>query len=119
MTQYLYTRDKAFQFDLFGQITGWAYNSAEAFPRADLSYLETSGEHKLSTNTVSDLYYYILEGEATFVVGGERLQVKATDAVLVPKHTEYGYFGTIKYLLFMTPAFTEGCEIRTDISPRD
>jgi hypothetical protein len=118
MTQYLYTREKSEKFELFGELKGHAYNSHEQFPRACISYLEADGEHKLSTCLTSDLYYYILSGEGEFAVGGERFKVKATDAVLVPKNTEYGYFGKMNYVLFMTPSFTPECEIRSDRSPR-
>ena len=118
MTQkYHFTRDAAYKFDLFGQLTGYAYNSAEDYPHACVSYLETEGgEHKLATCHTSDLFYYIIDGEGEFSVGGTLFKVRATDAVLVPKNTEYGYAGKMKYVLFMSPAFTEGCETRTEKS---
>ncbi|MGE0252149.1 MAG: cupin domain-containing protein [Dongiaceae bacterium] len=121
MTQkYLFTRERAQKFELFGELTGYAYNSAEDYPGACVSYLETQGgEHKLSTCHTSDLFYYIIEGEAEFSVGGKLFKVKATDAVLVPKNTEFGYAGKMKYILFMSPSFTEGCETRTDKSIYD
>jgi mannose-6-phosphate isomerase-like protein (cupin superfamily) len=117
MKKYHFTKDGAYKFDLFGQLTGYAYNSAEDHPDCCISYLETSGgEHKLSTCHTSDLFYYIIEGEAEFSVGGKIFSVKATDAVLVPRETEYGYSGKMKYVLFMTPSFTDGCETRTEKS---
>ena len=120
MKKYHFTRDGAYKFDLFGQLTGYAYNSAEDHPDCCISYLETSGgEHKLSTCHTSDLFYYIIEGAGEFSVGGKIFKVNATDAVLVPRETEYGYSGKMKYVLFMTPSFTEGCESRTDKSMYD
>ncbi|MGE3769515.1 MAG: cupin domain-containing protein [Bdellovibrionales bacterium] len=120
MPQYHFTRDRAKVFELFGQLKGYSYNSHEQFSRCCVSYLESKGhEHKLSTCHTSDLFYYIIDGAGEFMVGGERFQVKATDAVLVPRETEYGYIGDMKYVLFMTPSFTEGCETRTERSLRD
>ena len=117
MKKYHFTKADAVPFELFGQLTGYEYNSAAEHPDCCLSYLETQGaEHKLSTCHTSDLFYYILDGEADFSVGGKLFSVKATDAVLVPKGTTYGYAGTMKYVLFMTPAYTDGCETRTDKS---
>jgi mannose-6-phosphate isomerase-like protein (cupin superfamily) len=115
--KYHFAKDGAYKFDLFGQIIGYSYNTAKDHAACCLTYLETSGcEHKLSTCHTSDLYYYIIEGEGEFSVGGEIFSVKATDAILVPKETEYGYSGKMKYILFMTPAFVEGCETRTEQS---
>lgn len=118
MTQYHYTRKAANSFELFGELKGFSYNSHDQFPRACVSYLEADGEHKLSTCLTSDLFYYIITGEGEFMVGGERFKVAATDAVLVPKNTEYGYFGKMSYVLFMTPSFTPDCEIRSERSMR-
>lgn len=118
--KYHFKRDDAYKFELFGELTGYAYNSDEDYPNACVSYLETyGGEHKISNCHTSDLFYYIIEGNGEFYVGGERFKVGPTDAVLVPKNTDYGYVGKMKYVLFMTPSFTEGCETRTDKSIND
>lgn len=115
-----FTRAAAIPFELFGQLTGYEYNSATEHADCCVSYLETSGgEHKLSTCHTSDLFYYIIEGEADFRVGDKLFKAQATDAVLVPRGTPYGYCGTLKYVLFMTPSYTEGCETRTNQSIYD
>ncbi len=120
MKKYHFTREGAYKFDLFGQLTGYAYNSSEDHADCCVSYLEThGGEHKLSTCHTSDLFYYIIEGDGEFSVGGKIFGVKATDAVLVPKETKYGYSGKMKYVLFMSPSFKEGCETRTEKSMYD
>lgn len=117
MKKFHFTKEKAFKFDLFGNIAGYEYNSAADHAECCLTYLETSGgDHKLSICHTSDLFYYIIEGEGKFSVDGKIFPVQATDAVLVPKETEYGYTGTMKYILFMTPSFTEGCETRSEKS---
>lgn len=114
-TAYKRTRAAASTFELFGQVKGWAYNQAGDHPDCCLSYLEVQGhDHNLSTCHTADLYYYIIEGAGEFSVAGQRFAVAAADAILVPRGTEYGYRGTMKYVLFMAPAYTEGCETRTE-----
>lgn len=114
---YHFKRKNADKFELFGSLTGYAYNTAEDYSGCGIAYLEAvNDEHLLSTCHTSDLFYYIIDGEAEFNIAGKRFFAKATDAVLVPKNTEYGYKGTMKYVLFMSPAFTEGCETLTDTS---
>lgn len=118
--RYHFSRDDAEKFELFGQLKGYAYNSHDDHAGCCVSYLETyGGEHKLAKCHTSDLFYYIIEGTGRFSVNGEQFDVKATDAILVPKNTEYGYDGKMKYVLFMTPSFTEGCETRSDKSMHD
>ena len=120
MQKYHFTRDAAHKFELFGKLTGYAYNGAADYASCCVSYLETTGgEHKLSTCHTSDLFYYIIAGTGEFSVAGKIFPVKATDAVLVPKNTEHGSSGKLKYVSFMAPSFTEGCETRTEKSMYD
>lgn len=117
--EYLFNKENANEFELFGKLKGHAFWGADKFARANISYLETlseTSEHKLSTCHTSDLIYYIIEGEGEFCVDKKIFKVKSGESVLVPKETEYGYIGKMKYVLFLTPAFTEGCETRTERS---
>ena len=117
MTVFLFEKKDARAFGLFGKLTGHAYKLRENGSPCGLSTMETTGgEHCLSTCHTSDMYFYIIDGEADFSVGGELFPVKASDVVWVPKNTEYGYAGKLRYVLFMSPAFSEGCETRTEKS---
>jgi len=112
-----FTADGTYQFELFNAIKGYGFDGPH-FPGASVAALEINGEHKLSTCHSSDLLYYIIEGQGTFNIGGKAFEAKIGEAVLVPRETEYGYWGHMRALLVMTPAYTEGCETRTDKSPR-
>ncbi len=113
--KYLHKLSEATKFGLFGTLSGHSYNAS--LTSGEVSYLEADdGEHKLSTCHTSDLFYFVIEGQGKFMVGGERFPVNATDVIVVPKNTEYGYKGSFRYVLFMTPPFTEGCETRTNRS---
>jgi hypothetical protein len=102
-TDYLVTRDQAQPFELFGTIHGHSYQGAHPWTSGEVVYLE------------------MVRGECTgeFAVGQERFGVKPTDVVRIPKETPFGYRGTMKYLLFMTPSFVQGCETRTEQSAFD
>jgi mannose-6-phosphate isomerase-like protein (cupin superfamily) len=106
------------KFELFESLTGYAYDSD--LKSGGISYLEAvNDEHKLSTCHTSDMFYFVIEDSAIFQVGGKKYSVSDKDLVIIPKNTEYGYKGTFKYVLFMSPPFSEGCETRTNISIDD
>ncbi|MCC7303971.1 cupin domain-containing protein [bacterium] len=51
--------------------------------------------------------YYIVEGKGLFVLDDERVEVKPTDLIVVPPKTRIHYFGTMKMILTVSPAFKE------------
>lgn len=55
----------------------------------------------------STFMYYICEGEGVFVLNDERVPVKPADLVVIPPKTRIYYFGTMKMVLTVTPAFKE------------
>lgn len=112
-----FTVEGTYQFELFNAIKGRGFDGPH-FPAASVTSLMIDGEHKLSTCHTSDLLYYIISGHGNFSIGGHLHAVQTGEAVLVPRETEYGYWGQMQALLVMTPAYTEGCETRTDKSPR-
>ena len=61
--------------------------------------------------------YYILEGEGSFEVDGEKTEVKSGVLVEVPRNVEYAYSGKMKLLLFMSPPWFEGNEDITKKNP--
>ncbi len=61
-------------------------------------------------NTKSHFIYYITEGSGTFVLDDEKIEAGATDLIVVPPKTRVHYFGTMKMVLTVTPAFLERYE---------
>lgn len=54
--------------------------------------------------------YYIYEGSGTFVLNDEKIKVKATDLIVIPPKTRIHYFGKMKMVLTVAPAFDENNE---------
>lgn len=61
--------------------------------------------------------YYILGGEGSFDVGGEKYDVKEGSFIEVPPNVEYAYSGKMKLLLIMKPPWFEGNEEVTRPNP--
>lgn len=57
------------------------------------------------TDDVSTHMWFIIEGEATFVLNDEKIVVRSGDLVVVPPKTRIHYFGKVKMVLCVTPAF--------------
>lgn len=110
MEKYIFTRENALTFGWEG-LTGWSYSSKEDFPNASAAYFEITGLRASAQTQISDRIYYILEGTGKFIIDGNPLPVKATDVVIIPKGTDYGYEPdedqVLKVFLIHTPAFEE------------
>ena len=52
-----------------------------------IAAVDLKGPHPKSLNTKSDRAYYILEGTANVEVGSTQAEVRAGDAVYIPKNT--------------------------------
>lgn len=78
-----------------------------------LSYEDVfKGHDTYDKNDYSSKIYYVLEGEGTFVINNEKMQVKKGDVVEVPKGANFVFAGKMKMLLIMSPAFRLGDDIR-------
>jgi len=108
-----FTLERAFQFGWEG-LKGWAYNSANDFPRASAAIFEVTTHHGKVKSTISDRVYYVLEGNGDFVVGEEVVHVKAQDVVIVPKNTPYDYRGKMRLFLVHVPAYDESGEVKME-----
>lgn len=73
------------------------------------------GHDKYDKNYYSTKIYYVLEGEGTFCVENEKMEVKKEDVVEVPKGANFVFAGKMKLLLIMSPAFRP----QDDISGKD
>lgn len=71
-----------------------------------LSYEDVfKGHDTYDLNDHSSKIYYVLEGDGTFCIENERLEVKQGDVVEVPKGANFVFAGKMKLLLIMSPAF--------------
>ena len=69
------------------------------------TWVRLDGRHQRLRNDHVDRIYYLLEGSATFDMGGERVgPVQAGDAVLIPRGEPYELEGTLTYLVISAPA---------------
>ena len=51
--------------------------------------------------------YYIIKGQGTFFLNGQKVKTKATDLIVIPPKTRIYYFGKMEMVLTVTPAFNE------------
>jgi mannose-6-phosphate isomerase-like protein (cupin superfamily) len=112
-----YSRADARPIDRDG-FSGWVYNTRDQFSRASASYLEVTGSHGLTKNTVNDRIYYVVEGQGEFIIGAQTVAVEPTDVMIVPKDVEYDFWAvdgkTLKLFLVNAPAFDPDGEIKMD-----
>ena len=70
-----------------------------------LAVSELDGIHQSTKSTVNDRIYYFIEGTATFIINGEKINVKQDDTLFIEKNTEYSFEGKIRAVLINMPAF--------------
>ena len=69
------------------------------------TWVRMDGRHQRLRNDHSDRIYYVLEGSATFEIGGERHGPAGKgDAILIPRGVPYELEGTLTYLVISAPA---------------
>jgi ethanolamine utilization protein EutQ (cupin superfamily) len=78
----------------------------ENVPSANVVYVEVKeGHFQEFLDSESTYMYYIIEGKGTFFLNDEPLETEATDLIVIPPKTRIHYFGTMKMVLTVTPAF--------------
>lgn len=103
--QYKFTANLAKKFNKHG-IDLTVYN--ENYPPVNVVHVSVNkGHFQEFYNVKSSFVYYIYEGSGTFVLNGEAVEVKATDLIVIPPKTRIHYFGTMKMVLTVCPAFKE------------
>lgn len=108
MKQYKYTTKDANTFNKHG-IDITVFN--EGVPGANVVFISVEKGHFQEFYDIkSHFTYYIVEGEGTFVLNDERIKVKATDLLVIPPKTRIHYFGKMKMVLTVSPAFNEDNE---------
>lgn len=103
--QYLYPFDQAKTINKFGvDITIFGAQVSTN----NIVYEETETGHLEEFYDDESTYmWFIIEGEGTFVIDDEKVEAKAKDLVVVPPKKRIHYFGKMKMLLCVTPAYNE------------
>lgn len=88
-------------------------------PSNNIVYEEvTVGHLEEFYDSVSTYIWFIIEGIGTFVIEDERIEVSKGDLVVVPPNKRIHYFGKMKMVLSVTPAFDPKNEHHVrDVSP--
>lgn len=80
----------------------------EGVPEANVVFVSAEkGHFQEFYSTRSYFTYYIIEGTGTFVLDDEQVEADATDLIVIPPNTRIHYFGTMKMVLTVAPAFNE------------
>ena len=106
--QYKFTADKARKFNKHGiDLTVYGMN----VPEANVVHVSVEKGHFQEFYDMKSYYiYYIYEGEGTFFLDDEEVEAKATDLIVIPPKTKIHYFGKMKMVLTVSPAFNEANE---------
>ncbi|MFZ3009574.1 MAG: cupin domain-containing protein [Candidatus Microsaccharimonas sp.] len=105
MTQYKFTADKATKINKHG-IDLTVYN--EGVAQANVVHVSVEEGHFQEFSDKESYYtYYIYEGNGLFVLNDEKVEAGVTDLIVIPPKTRIHYFGAMKMVLTVTPAFKE------------
>ena len=103
MTKYKFTADEAKKFSKHGvDLTVYGEGVLEANV-VHVSVVE--GHFQEFSDKESYYTYYVYEGEGIFVLNDEKIVAKATDLIVIPPNTRIYYFGQMKMVLTVAPAF--------------
>lgn len=109
MTQYKFTAENANTFNKHG-VDLVVYG--ENVPEANVVHVSVDeGHFQEFSDQKSYFIYYIYEGQGVFVLNDEKVEAKPTDLIVIPPNTRIHYFGTMKMVLTVSPAFDEANEV--------
>ena len=74
-------------------------------PSFSIAKIKLKGVNDKTKNTLSDVYYYILEGSGKFVIDGAEHSVNKGDLVCIPKNSVYQDSGNLLMLSICLPKF--------------
>lgn len=104
MTKYKFTANDANKFNKHGvDLTVYG----EGVAQANVVHVSVEEGHFEEFSSKSHYIYYIYEGSGIFVLNDEKIEAKATDLIVIPPDTRIHYFGKMKMILTVTPAFKE------------
>ncbi len=104
MTKYRFTADDASKFNKHGvDLTVYG----EGVANANVVHVCVEEGHFQEFSSKNYYTYYIYEGSGLFVLNDEKVEAKATDLIVIPPDTRIYYFGKMKMVLTVAPAFRE------------
>jgi mannose-6-phosphate isomerase-like protein (cupin superfamily) len=87
------------------QVKSWNYKLKHLKDYQSVVYAELDGDHGEVETKEVERVYFVLEGEGSFDIDGEIIEVEKGDVITVSPHTKYNYRPTrnktLKILLFM------------------
>lgn len=103
MTKFKFTADEANKFNKHGiDLTVYGIG----VERANVVHVSVEEGHFQEFSDKESYYiYYIYEGNGLFVLDDEKVEAKATDMIVIPPNTRIHYFGKMKMVLTVSPAF--------------
>lgn len=105
MKRHKFTKDEAKKFNKYG-VDLVVYG--ENVPEANVVHVSVEEGHFEEFYDIKSWYmYYIYEGKGTFFLNDEKVEAKATDLIAIPPKTRIHYFGKMKMVLTVAPAFDE------------
>lgn len=109
MTKYKFTSNEANKFNKHG-IDLTVFN--EGVAQANVVHVSVEEGHFQEFADKESYYiYYIYDGKGQFVLNDEKIDAVATDLIVIPPKTRIHYFGKMKMVLTVTPAFNADNEI--------
>ena len=100
------SRDEADQFEKFG-VKFWDYFGGDAEDIEILREETDKGHLEEYLNEECTFYYYIIEGEGSFFLDREEIEVEAGDLVVAEPMTKVYYLGEMDVLLISSPPWSE------------
>lgn len=91
--------------DDFGFIKVKQLLNQEDVPNMSLAVVKIDGINKKIINHSSDALYYVLEGNGTFNVNDEEMNLEKGDLIFIPKGSAYFDKGKMTLLSFNNPRF--------------
>lgn len=103
--KYLFKAKDARHFNKYG-IDLTVYG--EDYPLANVVHVHVAeGHFEEFYQLKSAFIYYIIRGRGTFYLNDKKIEVEATDLVVIPPKTRIHYFGKMDMVLTVSPAFNE------------
>src|SRR3989344_5054024 len=103
--QYLFAAKQARRFNKYG-VNLTVYG--ESYPPVNVVHVQVAEGHFEEFFDLKSAYiYYIVKGKGTFFLNDQKVEVKATDLVVIPPKTLIHYFGRMEMVLTVPPAFNE------------
>lgn len=84
------------------------FNKVEDFANASVALIKVKDRHGKVKSSYNDRIFYVIKGEGNFVISGEENTVESGDLIIVPKNTDYDFYGSLTLLLVHVPAFKPG-----------